>query len=295
MTAVSSPNLGGYARALRREIIQRNQRLVEEGSLAATRSYGKEEVVVYRLAQEGLAHGNFFPASYAAILKSPDWRKRLSKAHSGRRNLPKHETGKWQELDSCTSSDALLMNIFCHPDSLASGKLQRLMSVDLDVRPSLGVRVAAPLKTGHRDRTEVDMRFGDLLIEAKLTESDFQSCPVPLVERYRDFEEVFDIGRLPRSSEGYVSYQLLRNVLAAHAANARFCVLADARRPDLREQWFAVMRCVQNYELRLRCQMLMWQEIVGALPVDLQRWLGAKYGIFAPGTEPQLDASEWYW
>lgn len=144
MTAMSSPNLGGYARALRREIIQRNQRLVEEGSLAATRSYGKEEVVVYRLAQEDMAHGNFFPASYASILKSPDWRKRLTKAHTGRRNLPKHETDQWRELDSCTSSDALLMNIFCHPDSLASGKLQRLMSVDLDVRPSLGVRVAAP-------------------------------------------------------------------------------------------------------------------------------------------------------
>lgn len=151
------------------------------------------------------------------------------------------------------------------------------------------------MKTGHRDRTEVDMRFGDLLVEAKLTESDFQSCPVALVERYRDFEEVFNARELPRSVEGYLSYQLLRNVLAAHAANARFCVLADARRPDLREQWYAVMRCVRTYDLRLRCQMLMWQEVVGALQIDLQRWLGAKYGIFAPGTEPQLDASEWYW
>ncbi len=295
MTAMLSLNLGGYARALRREIIQRSRRLVEEGSLAATCSYGKEEVVVYRPAQGGLDHGNFFPASYAAILKSPDWRKRLTKAHTGRRNLPKHETDRWRELDSCTSSDALLMNIFCHPEALAEGKLNRLMSVDLDARPSFGVRVAAPLKTGHRDRTEVDMRFGDLLVEAKLTEGDFQCCPSALVDRYRDFEEVFDTARLPRSAEGYVSYQLLRNVLAAHAANARFCVLADARRPDLREQWFAVMRCIQDYELRVGCHMITWQEIVGALPVDLRRWLGAKYGIFAPGTEPQLDASEWYW
>ena len=178
---------------------------------------------------------------------------------------------------------------------LTGPAMRAARTVDLDARPSFGVRVAAPLKTGHRDRTEVDMRFGDLLVEAKLTESDFQSCPVPLVERYRDFEEVFDTGKLPRSTEGYVSYQLLRNVLAAHAANARFCVLADARRPDLREQWFAVMRCIQNYELRLRGQMLTWQEIAMDLPVDLRRWLGAKYGIFAPGTEPQLDASEWYW
>jgi len=55
------------------------------------------------------------------------------------------------------------------------------------------------------------------------------------------------------------------------------------------------MRCIQNYELRLRCQRLTWQEIAMDLPVGLRRWLGAKYGIFAPGTEPQLDASEWYW
>lgn len=295
MTAMASLNMGGYARALRREIIQRNRRLVEEHSLAATSSYGKEEVVVYRPAEDGVAHGNFFSASYAAILKSPEWRKRLTKAHTGRRNLPKHETDQWRELDSCTSSDALLMNIFCHPEALATGKLQRLMSVDLDARPSFGIRVEAPLQNGHRDRTEVDMRFGDLLVEAKLTENDFQICPKPLIERYRDFEDVFDPASLPRTADGYAAYQLLRNVLAAHAGNARFCVLADARRPDLREQWFAVMSCVRSYELRIRCHMLTWQEIAGALPVDLQRWLGAKYGIFAPGTEPQLDASEWYW
>ena len=295
MMTMSPLNLGGHARALRREIIQRNQRLVDEGSLAAISSYGKDEVVVYPSAEDGVLHGNFYPASYAAILKSPEWRKRLTKPHTGRRNLPKHETDQWRELDSCTSSDALLMNIFCAPGALAEGKLQRLMNVDLDARPSFGVRVAASLKTGHRDRTEADMRFGDLLVEAKLTENDFQSCPAALVERYRDFEEVFNARALPRSVEGYLSYQLLRNVLAAHAANTRFCVLADARRPDLREQWFAVMRCVQSYELRIRCQMLTWQEIALVLPVDLRRWLGAKYGIFAAGMEPQLDASEWYW
>jgi hypothetical protein len=283
----------GYARALRREIIQRNQKMAKERALASVSSYGPEEVVVYPSSEDGATHRNFFAESYAAIVATPEWRKRLSKPHTGRRHLPKDS--KWRELDACTSSDALLMNIFCHPQTLAEGKLHRLLSVDPDVQPQFGVRVAGQLENGHRDRTEVDMRMGDLLVEAKLTESDFQSCRAELVERYRDFSEVFDNALLPRTEGGYGAYELLRNVLAAFATNARFCVITDARRPDLREQWFAVMRCVRSYEVRMRCQMLTWQEMSGTLPDPFCRWLEEKYGIFAPGTEPQLDVSDWYW
>lgn len=285
----------GYARALRREIISRNRRLVEKSALAAASSYGPDEVVVYSCSSDGSSHGNFFPESYAAILSHPAWRKRLEKSHTGRRHLPRHESSKWRELDSCTSSDALLMNVFCHPKTLAEGKLHRLMSVDLSAQPEFGVRVAAPLSNGHRDRTEVDMRLGDTLVEAKLTESDFQTCRAELAEHYRDFEELFNSAKLPKAEDGYAAYQLIRSVLAAHASSASFCVIADARRPDLREQWFRVMECIRDHEMRLRCQMLTWQEIAAVVPDALRIWLGEKYGIFAPGTEPQLDASEWYW
>lgn len=285
----------GYARALRREILARNEKLAQGQVLPGASSYGREPVVVYAADEESNAHGNFYGPSYGAIQQTPSWRKRLKKPHTGQRNLPKHESDRWRELDSCTSSDALLMNIFCNPRALAEGKLHRLMNVDLEARPEFGVRVAAPLVNGHRDRTEVDMRLSDVLVEAKLTESDFQSCRGPLVERYRDFGEAFDCTSLPQAEQRYASYQLLRNVLAARANGARFCVVADARRPDLREQWFAVMQCVRDYDLRLRCQMLTWQEVCATLPGGLRAWLGAKYGIFAAGEEPQLDASEWYW
>lgn len=285
----------GYASALRREIIARNHKMVQEQRLPAASSYGQQAVVVYALADDGTTHGNFFSQSYTAIVESSAWRKRLSKAHTGRRHLPKHERSKWCELDSCTSSDALLMNIFCNPRVLAEGKLHKLMNVDREAVPEFGVRVAAPLENCHRDRTEVDLRFGDVLVEAKLTESDFQSCKASMVERYRDFSETFDCASLPKSEDGNAAYQLLRNVLAAHATGARFCVIADARRPDLREQWFAVMQCVRDYELRMRCLMLTWQELSATLPEGLRAWLGGKYGIFPAGQEPQLDASEWYW
>jgi len=285
----------GCARALRREIIARNRRLAEEGALTSVSSYGPDQVVVYAASEDGKTNGNFFPTSYKAITDSPQWRKRLTKPHSGKRNLPRSEAGKWRELDTCTSSDALLMNIFCHPRALAEGKLHRLMTIDVSARPEFGMRVAAPLANGHRDRTEIDMRFGDLLVEAKLTEADFQCCRADLIERYRDFNKVFETDELPRCNELYVSYQLLRSVLAAHASKQRFCVIADARRPDLREQWFAVMQCIRSSDLRLRCQVLTWQELSATLPAPLQRWLEEKYGIFAPGSEPQMDASEWYW
>ena len=47
---------------------------------------------------------------------------------------------------------------------------------------------------------------------------------------------MFDGNAIPRTDSKYRSYQLLRNVLAAHALGCNFCVLRDARRPDLREE-----------------------------------------------------------
>ena len=55
-----------------------------------------------------------------------------------------------------------------------------------------------PLTGGRFDRTEVDMRLGSLLAEAKLTEGDFQMREAGIVESYRDFDAVFERELLPR-------------------------------------------------------------------------------------------------
>jgi hypothetical protein len=68
------------------------------------------------------------------------------------------------------------------------------------------------------------------LIEAKLTESDFQSAEKKTLLAYRDFVDAFDRQKLPQISKRYASYQLIRNVLAAYASDCSFCVLVDARR-----------------------------------------------------------------
>jgi hypothetical protein len=92
-------------------------------------------------------------------------------------------------------------------------------------------------------------------------------------------EEVFDVAALPRADENYVSYQLIRNVLAAYSSDSSFCVMLDARRPDLLENWHTIMRCVRPAELRTRCKVLTWQELSVALPRELRRFLEVKYGI----------------
>ena len=91
-----------------------------------------------------------------------------------------------------------------------------------------------------------------------------------------------------RSSEGgYLSYQLIRNVLAAYSGCCSFCVLHDERRPDLREEWFRVMAAVRNAEMRVRLKVLTYgRELAGLLPDDLQQFLDVKYGIVAPGKTP---------
>ena len=224
-------------------------------------------------------HGNFLKETYRAILKEESWGRRLEKVHTqARSSLPRRDR-RWRELDSCNSSDALLMNIFCFPGTLKERRVFDLLGVEFGALPVLGFRARVPFVSGRVDRTEVDMRLGDLLVEAKLTESNFQSGEVDAAETYRDFRDVFDVRNLPREGGRYLSYQLIRNVLAAHASGCSFCVMADERRPDLREAWYGVMRSVRSAELRVRCKMITWQEVAAVLPARLRRFLEEKYGI----------------
>jgi hypothetical protein len=314
-----------YASQLRAELLLRSRRHAR-GRLHVE-SYGNPSVVVFA-PQDG-RHGNFFDSAYAAIAQNPAWMRRFDKVHAqAARSLPKAER-RWRELDSSMSSDALLMNLFCTPGVAESDAVRIALGpeagLEAGATPEFGWKARVPLKNGRFDRTEVDMHFGSLLVEAKLTESDFQTCATSVPESYRDFDEIFDRNLLPRvklpvarprrlnefpenysqefeseigdpdansvvdelvpppTAPGYASYQLIRNVLAACAADSSFCVLHDARRPDLREQWFRVMAAVKSAEVRVRLKVLTWQELASYLPGALQEFLDLKYGIVAPG------------
>jgi hypothetical protein len=117
------------------------------------------------------------------------------------------------------------------------------------------------------------------LVEANLTESNFQTAKKQVLQAYRDFSDVFDRRQLPQRGDHYLSYQLLRNVLAAYALRCSFCVLVDARRPALVDAWYAVMRCVKPIELRAELRISTWQEVAQVAPPRLRAFLAAKYGI----------------
>jgi hypothetical protein len=319
-----------HAAQLRAELAERARAWA--AGRAHVESYGSPPVIVF--APEGAAHGNFFPAAYAAIVARPAWLRRFDKVHTQARSLPRSER-RWRELDSSMSSDALLMNLFCTPAFFSSAAVQSALGLEAaataphPAEPEFGWRARVPLASGRADRTEVDMRFGSLLVEAKLTEADFQTREAAIVESYRDFAEVFDAERLPRATlraarrrpaeefaeeftqewepaatpedeelgrefraavaarayaaapatPAYAHYQLIRNVLAAHATGSSFAVFLDARRPDLVEAWFQVMAAVREAALRTRLKLMTWQELAALAPEELRQFLEEKYGI----------------
>jgi hypothetical protein len=223
--------------------------------------------------------GISFQPSYRGILRRPEWRKRLRKVHSqGRRSLPARD-GLWRELDSSLSSDALLMNIFCYPGVTRRMEVCRILGLELGNLPEFGFMPRVPLLNEAIERTEIDMKLGTMLFEAKLTEGDFQTQRAEVVEGYRDLKEVFASRQLPRAKKQYVSYQLIRNVLAAHALGLNFCTLLDARRPDLVDDWYVIVSCIRSADLRTRCKLLTWQELSYCLPGTLRGFLSMKYGI----------------
>jgi restriction endonuclease-like protein len=158
-------------------------------------------VVVYAPEEDG-RHGNFFDPAYNAITANQDWMRRFEKVHAqAARSLPRPQLDpnrRWRELDSSMSSDALLMNIFCTPGVADSVAVQNALGVEGAPAPVFGWKARVPLASGRFDRTEVDMRLGPLLVEAKLTEVGFQTRAASIVEAYRDFDEVFDRELLPR-------------------------------------------------------------------------------------------------
>jgi hypothetical protein len=144
-----------YVSQLRLELGLRN-RLWARGR-AYVESYGDPPVIVY--APEGLRHGNFFDAAFAAIAMRPEWVRRFDKIHAQGRSLSRAER-RWRELDSSMSSDALLMNVFCTPGVAESMTVRRVLGVEEDEAPVFGWKARLPLASGRSDRTEVDMWLG---------------------------------------------------------------------------------------------------------------------------------------
>jgi hypothetical protein len=264
--------------SLRSELALRSLKLASACEYVHERTDGRVPSIVFGRDEQG-RHGNFHPDAYQRICANAAWAKRLEKVHTASRRMRVRCNWQWKELDCCSSSDALLMNIFCHPETLDGRAIRSMLHIEGHAEPEFGFKPRIPLHRGMKDSTEVDMKIGDLLVEAKLTESHFQWASPKLISRYRDLETVFDGSELPIRNGEYGGYQLVRGALAAHTLECSFCVLCDARRPDLIEVWYAILRAIRPVELRCRLKLLTWQELAETLPPDLQDFLAVKYGI----------------
>ncbi|NLF21824.1 MAG: hypothetical protein GX590_01565 [Lentisphaerae bacterium] len=279
-----------YAACLRQDILHRAETYVTSRGLEphVYRSRGEVPTVLFRAYESGgkPCHGNFHDESFAGITLRPSWVSRLEKPHSGKRRcFLDCDASTAREMDSCTSSDALAMNIFCHPSSITNQSLARIFGFDPLPEPDFGFKANLPFAVGGMEprSTEVDVRLHSstrtVLAECKLTEPNFTACPRAHVERYAAFDQTFDVAHLPQKDGQFLHYQLIRNVLAARHHEASFTLICDQRRPDLQEAFGTVVSAIVDPRLRLRCSVITWQQIAATLPMSLQTFLSAKYGI----------------
>jgi hypothetical protein len=208
-----------------------------ERAAAFTHEATYSDVPSFVYQEENSRHGNFSAPAFRAICANPEWAKRLKKPYSASRRIARSGDRARCELDCANSSDALLMNFFCYPGVLRRRQMCALLGVDAGATPEFGYKARTPLMNGKLDRTEIDMRLGDLMVEAKLTETGFQSAPLRLLQRYKDLRQVFDMDSLMETDEENIQgYQLLRGILAARAQGCRFVLMCDGRRSDLVEK-----------------------------------------------------------
>lgn len=212
---------------------------------------------------------NFHPKSFYNIKKHEHWNLRLKKFHS-------YFNKEVSELQSSNSSDALLMNIFCHPNIKSWKGIRDLLNIEKDQEIIFGWK-GIDFENETRYKTEIDMKIGNCIFEAKLTESDFTKKDLSIVLKYKHIHDVFDIDKLIVDKDKVKNYQLIRNVLAAHKCNCTFKVILDERRIGLIRELFETVAAVKDNDLRSRIGFVTWQEIGSSCGEDLKNYLKKKY------------------
>lgn len=224
----------------------------------------------------GNIEDNFLQSSIAAIKINGNWSSRTQKQHS-------HLSSGYKEMQSSNSSDALLMNIFCHPKIGSWKGIQNLLKIpaftinqiEFGYNPIILVD-----GTPEKRPTEVDLFIHDQIIcEAKLTEKDFTSKSKSHVNKYDLFSKIFDVNSLAQTDKEYLNYQLIRNIIAAVDEDRRFILLCDMRRPDLIAAFHHTTGCILDIQNRMRCEFITWQQISTYVGKDLRDFLKLKYGI----------------
>lgn len=209
---------------------------------------------------------SFHPDTFANICENSEYKKRLDKIHS---NVP-----DYKEMQSSNSSDALLMNFFAHPKIKEWKSLRDLISINESDNIEFGWD--PEFENEKNRKSEIDMRIGDSIFEAKLTESDFTQKKIQVVLTYSDVESTIDLQSL--TNDNIVSnYQLIRNLLAAKKYNYKFNVLIDETRTDLIREFYKMKNAIKIKSLADNFNFFTWQEIADCVGADLKNYIIKKY------------------
>lgn len=223
---------------------------------------------------------NFQKDSWNAISNNNEYFPRTNKVHGKAQS----KDSSVLEMQSSNSSDALAMNIFCHPTFKGWKGVKTLFNVRDFKSIIFGYKAKVSKTLGSEevgDNTEVDVFINeDIIGEFKLTEADFASKEKTIVKQYTNFENIFYVAKLSQSNTDYNNYQLIRNILAASQHNSRFILFCDMRRPDLAKSFFYTVSCIKDVELRTKCEIMYWQDLAKVVGSELREFLQEKYGIY---------------
>ena len=209
---------------------------------------------------------NFHPDTFNNISKNLNYKNRLAKIHA---NVP-----GFKEMQSSNSSDALLMNLFAHPKIKVWKSLRDLISIDQLDNIEFGWNPVFTNETNHK--TEIDMKIGNSIFEAKLTEKDFTQKDLTIVLTYSNVNNIIDLKDL--TTNGIVSnYQLIRNLLTAKKYGYKFNLLIDETRTDLIREFYKVKNAIKIKSLLDNFNFLTWQEIANSVGSDLKEYITEKY------------------
>ena len=130
---------------LRSELAKRAREHAVASESGYYESRGRDPVVLFTENSSHISHGNFAVESYRAIAAHTSWCQRLTKPHTRRSALPPEQRSRARELDSCNSSDALLMNCFCYPTAIDMVRTEFLPWLKI-AEPEFGVSGNVPFE-----------------------------------------------------------------------------------------------------------------------------------------------------
>ncbi|MBQ0908583.1 hypothetical protein KBJ98_07710 [Flavobacterium sp. F-328] len=265
--------------------IQLKNELIRLAESYGTKNFGDQYAHPNELKNSSVIFNDirysFHNESFSNIESKDENFKRTQKKHS----RVQTKNAGILEMQSSNSSDALAMNVFCHPDFSNWVEMKKLFQVTEFTSIDFGHKARVDKTINNikkKDNTEVDVFInGNIFIECKLTEKDFSSKKMEIVEHYSEFRNVFHVEKLLQTKTHYENYQLIRNILAANQHKAQFILICDIRRPDLVESFCQTVACIKDNYLGLRtnCKIIYWQDLAKVVGDELKIFLHEKYGI----------------